>query len=262
MKLTSITSADNPMFRSWRDNLRHPAPEFLVHGQRFTREMAQRHPDSLRALILREDAELDMAGRDLFSKRFEQKITRVELSAPLFSDLDPFGVPDMIGVFATPEIPGLENRILTQSELWLATQNPTNLGACLRSAAAFGIHRIVLLAEAASPFHARTVRAAAGQVLSFEFARGPSIDQVSTLAPMTTEGLIALDLHGESLPQLVWPQHFRLLIGEEGEGVPASFPARRLHIPMSPKVESLNAAVSCGIALYAASLSRSSASGS
>jgi tRNA G18 (ribose-2'-O)-methylase SpoU len=220
--------------------------------------MAKRHPEALRALILREGAELDMAGRDLFSKRFEQKITRVELSNALFAELDPFGVPDMIGVFAAPELPELASNphALTSKELWLATQNPTNLGACLRSATAFGIQRIVLLAEAASPFHARTVRAAAGQVLNFDFFTGPSIDQLANLPPDMIDGLIALDLHGTSMQDFKWPQNFRLLIGEEGQGIPTKLAAERLHIPMSNEVESLNAAVSCGIALYASRFSR------
>ncbi|HRK08161.1 MAG TPA: RNA methyltransferase [Pseudobdellovibrionaceae bacterium] len=257
-KLIKVSSTENPMWRSWKELLRHPAQEFLVHGQRFTREMAKRHPDALRALILREGAELDMAGRDLFSKRFEQKITRVELTPALFAELDPFGVPDMIGVFAAPELSPLVSnpKGLTNRELWLATQNPTNLGACLRSATAFGIQRIVLLAEAASPFHARAVRAAAGQVLNFEFSRGPSIDELASLPPDMINDLIALDLHGVSMQDFKWPQNFRLLIGEEGQGIPAKLPAQRLHIPMSNGLESLNAAVSCGIALYASRFSR------
>lgn len=261
LKLIKVSSTDNPMWRSWKEILRHPAQEFLVHGQRFTREMAKRHPEALRALILREGADLDMAGRDLFSKRFEQKITRVELSPALFSELDPFGVPDMMGVFAAPELSRRlsdqsADQALTTRELWLATQNPTNLGACLRSATAFGIQRIILLAEAASPFHARAVRAAAGQVLNFEFIVGPSIEQLGSLPPALIDGLIALDLHGVSMQDFKWPQNFRLLIGEEGQGIPAKLPAQRLHIPMSNGLESLNAAVSCGIALYASRFSR------
>lgn len=240
------------MIKSWRETLRHPTSEFLVHGQRFTREMSQRHPGSLLALILREGASLDMAGRDLFSKRFDQKIVRAELNSALFDELDPFGVPDMIGVFSAPEIPPLGNPSLTESELWLATQNPANLGACLRSAAAFGIHKIVLLGEAASPFHSRSVRAAAGQVLEFQYSKGPGIDQLNGLGSAHSEGLIAMDLRGTPIGEFAWPKTFRLLIGEEGQGIPSSTPGQRLHIPMSSSVDSLNAAVSCGIALYAA----------
>ena len=62
--------------------------------------------------------------------------------------------------------------------------------------------------------------------------------------------ILALDMHGKNLGTFTWPRNARLLIGEEGQGVPASKAFEFLSIPMAREVESLNATVAASIALY------------
>ena len=49
--------------------------------------------------------------------------------------------------------------------------------------------------------------------------------------------------------EVKFPKNLRLLVGEEGQGVPEGIHAQQIHIPMR-KVESLNAAVAISLALY------------
>ena len=48
-----------------------------------------------------------------------------------------------------------------------------------------------------------------------------------------------------------WPADMRLILGEEGQGVPADCPATRLSVPTTGAVESLNATVAVSVALFA-----------
>jgi len=132
--------------------------------------------------------------------------------------------------------------------LFVPFQDPENVGAILRSAAAFGVAQVVLLSEAANPFHPKSVRASGGScLLRLRFLRGPSIRDLDVQqAP-----LLALSTSGSDIASFRFPATFGLLPGLEGPGLPA--PLRTpdaLQIPMQPGVESLNAAAATAIALF------------
>ena len=56
---------------------------------------------------------------------------------------------------------------------------------------------------------------------------------------------------GEDLTRFDWPADMRLILGEEGQGVPTDCPAGRLSVPTTGAVESLNATVAVSVALFA-----------
>jgi 16S rRNA (guanine527-N7)-methyltransferase len=137
--------------------------------------------------------------------------------------------------------------------LFVPFQDPENVGAVIRSAAAFGVARVVLLREAAHPFHPRSARAAGPSLFQVPLLRGPSLADLETRhAP-----LIALATDGPELAAEPFPERFGLVPGVEGPGLPAHLRGgTRRRIPIAPGVESLNAAAATAIALYAWSQSR------
>ena len=58
--------------------------------------------------------------------------------------------------------------------LFVPFQDPENVGAVIRSAAAFGVARVVLLREAAHPFHPRSSRAAGPALFQVPLQVGPA----------------------------------------------------------------------------------------
>lgn len=63
--------------------------------------------------------------------------------------------------------------------------------------------------------------------------------------------LIALSPRGKNINKYLFPSTFGLLPGLEGPGHPAGLgDISEVRIPMEPGVESLNAAMATGIALY------------
>lgn len=256
-KYPIISSASNAVFKDLLYSLEGQGEHVLVHGLKVAKDLIAKGKMRPRTLIARESLsfEKSKAAAELFQTRFPEAVTRLVLSDALFNEVDPFGVPDVIVAFERPTLPTwtvetARTQNDDQATLLVATQNPANLGACLRSAAAFGVHRVVCLKEASSPYHPRCVRGSMGHVFELDISRGPSIhDLVANSGPLSSR-LVALDINGTELKNFKWPNAPMILIGEEGQGVPESLKCARATIPMSPDVESLNAAVSAGIALY------------
>ena len=122
------------------------------------------------------------------------------------------------------------------------------MGAVIRSAAAFGVARVVLLREAAHPFHPKGARAAGPTLFHVPLLHGPSVEELQS----RDHPLIALATEGPEIGSEPFPATFGLLIGREGPGLPDHLRAGlRRRIPIAPDVESLNAATATAIALYA-----------
>ena len=129
--------------------------------------------------------------------------------------------------------------------LLIPFQDPENVGAVIRCAAAFDVQRIIVLSESANPFHPKAIRTSAGAVFSARLFEGPSLDMLSQDLPV-----IALSSSGRPLAGMRFPESFYLLTGMEGPGLPPRLQADAVAIPMAAGVESLNAAVATAIALY------------
>ncbi len=136
-------------------------------------------------------------------------------------------------------------RLGTRLHPFCSLSRPGNVGAVLRTAAAFGVTAAVLLKEAAHPFHPKAVRASAGAVFRLRLRLGPSIHDLPTTLP-----LIALSQDGRPLDKVLFPDSFGLLAGLEGLGVPEKWRKKAAAISMAPGTESLNAATAMAVALY------------
>jgi RNA methyltransferase, TrmH family len=169
----------------------------------------------------------------------------IQLPNALFKELDVLGTYYNLLVMKLPDFhQGDLNQLPQKAELILPLSDPGNLGAMIRSAVAFGVKKIWLTQEAAHPFLPKAIKASSGACFLTEFYSAPSIQEIRSPC-------IALDAGGEILEDFQWPNHFRLLVGEEGKGVPKQIPITPISIRMEPGIESLNATVAMSIALHA-----------
>lgn len=255
-----ITSRDNKLFRQWislgtsKGIERHRLA--LVSGRKIVPELLSERGGDGATLILREGNAphpnpLPAGGarennHPLPSGRRQGKgVGEVILARDLFEALDEFGTNAPLLVLPAPQI--AKHAVDEKPHgltLAVAAQDPSNLGAILRSALAFEADEVVLLAESAHPFLPRVTRASAGANFRIKLSKGASIKALD--APW-----IALDMEGEALDGAALPKDCALLLGEEGLGIPQSFAGRRLKIPIGPRAESLNVAVAAGIVLAA-----------
>jgi tRNA G18 (ribose-2'-O)-methylase SpoU len=131
-------------------------------------------------------------------------------------------------------------------------QDPGNVGAVFRVAAAFDVAGVLATDASAHPLGAKALRASAGTALLVPFARA-SVDALLAAVDASRRPLWLLDGRGDDLFALrAAPADVVLAVGSEGRGASAAVrarAARRVAIPLSARVESLNAAVAVGIAV-------------
>jgi 23S rRNA (guanosine2251-2'-O)-methyltransferase len=133
--------------------------------------------------------------------------------------------------------------------------DPRNLGAVVRSAAAFGANGVLVPERRAAGVTAGAWKASAGTLTAMPVARATNL--VRALKSYQSAGLFVagLDARGatgvDSLDASTGP--LVLVVGSEGKGLSrlvADTCDLLVNIPMSGKAESLNAGVAASIALY------------
>lgn len=135
------------------------------------------------------------------------------------------------------------------------TNNPTNLGAVARSAAALGMDALLLSPECADPLYRRAVRVSMGEVFALRYARLEAWpDGLAVLADHGFQ-VLALTPGPPAVPiaDVDLGDRVAVLLGAEGPGLSAGALARadqRVRIPMAAGVDSLNVAAAAAVAFY------------
>ena len=140
-------------------------------------------------------------------------------------------------------------------------EDPHNLGACLRSADAAGVHAVIVPKDRSAQLNATAKKVACGAAESVPLIRVTNLAR--TMRMLQEENIWIVGTAGEAdhtLYQSKMTGRLALVMGAEGEGM------RRLtrehcdeliSIPMAGSVSSLNVSVATGICLFEAVRQRS-----
>ena len=148
---------------------------------------------------------------------------------------------------------------LSETALFLVldnVQDPHNLGACLRTADATGVHGVIITKDNATGITPTVCKVASGAAETVPVYQVTNLSR--TLRWLKGEGLWIMGAAGETA-QTIYKSDFTvpmaLVVGTEGKGL------RRLtkeqcdvlvSVPMLGQVESLNLSVATGVLLYEA----------
>jgi tRNA G18 (ribose-2'-O)-methylase SpoU len=164
----------------------------------------------------------------------------------------------VVGLFPKLRVSPLDDVIATSPRILVLSQvdNPTNVGAIVRSAAAFGFTGLVLDSETSDPFARRALRVAMGTTFAMQITRVDdlrvALDALHAAGHTScslTPAPDAVDLDDVSLPN----DKVALLLGSERDGLPGNVMAAssmKVRIPMHPGVDSLNVAAAAAVACY------------
>ncbi len=133
--------------------------------------------------------------------------------------------------------------------------DPRNLGAIIRSTAAFGGHGVVVPERRAASMTASAWKTAAGAAARIPVAKAGNLTR--TLEAYKSQGLFVLGLDGDgdvSLPDIkLGAEPVVIVVGSEGKGLArlvAQTCDQIVSIPIDSATESLNAGIAGAVALY------------
>lgn len=214
----------------------------------------------------------------------ERTVTRIWATREAAAGLDlPAGVPVSfadaadLGRLVPREAPhqGIVAEVEPLSDLWLSdlmgdapearplivldqVTDPHNVGAILRSAAAFDALGLVTQDRHAPPESGALAKSASGALETVPWVR--VVNLARALDEMAEAGFWRIGLAGEadmSLSEALGPARVALVLGAEGEGMRQNTEAHcdaLARLPISDRMESLNVSNAAAIALYAARL--------
>lgn len=242
--LKKIESEHNEVFKDLRKLLTSRGikkqEKALVSGSKQVLEILNDFPERIEAWISSGERTPPPADAP-------EHLSWYQLSSPLFQSLDIFGTNAPLLVVRVGNIPIWDpsEGLPEGCSLFIPFQDPENVGAVIRSAVAFGVNRVILLAESAHPYHPKAIRASGGAVLRARLLEGPALHELPEELP-----LVSLSVEGKDISGFHFPASFGLLPGIEGPGLPEQWRQSAVGIPIRPDVESLNAATATAIALY------------
>ena len=156
------------------------------------------------------------------------------------------------GVFAIVKIPKCDGTTHDKALILDGLQDPSNLGAIIRSARAFDYNDIYMI-DTVYPYTYKVIRASMGYVFDMNLI-STTYEELLEIKKKHGMEIIVADMGGEDISNVCQKSsNYAIVIGNEGNGVSATMrdmADTTVSISMSNDVESLNASVSASIIMY------------
>ncbi|MCK4505304.1 MAG: RNA methyltransferase [Candidatus Aegiribacteria sp.] len=253
LKITGSSNNRLKISRNLRSRsyiMKHRA--FLMEGSRFVADYLRNSEPKW--IILSEEA--TPASRAVVNDVSEAGIDILEIPLKLFSEIS--DTAHSQGIIAICELPWIkENELEPEGSFLLLDRisDPGNIGTIIRSAAAFGCSSVIMGKGCCFPFLPKVTRASAGANVKVPLLY--DIDLPSLMLRNSDNcTFIGAEASGGPMEQIkASTGSIGIVIGSEAHGISEKVHERldgTVSIPMKKGVESLNAAVSASILLYAA----------
>jgi TrmH family RNA methyltransferase len=162
----------------------------------------------------------------------------------------------MLGVFEQVWKPLPAQADLAGDAVWVgleAVRDPGNLGTIVRTVDAAGASGVVLIGPCVDPYSHEAVRATMGSVFNVPLVRAGEQDGLAWVRRWRGDIVGAHLKATDDFRSVAYRPPTLLLMGSEGPGLSPELSAactRRVRIPMSGRIDSLNLAVATALMLY------------
>lgn len=200
------------------------------------------------AIKFNQEIEYIVMAEDFDASRLDCNAKTITVTNQVFEYLTDEKTPQ--GVLAVIKIPNIIVKKPSGNAIVLdGIQDPGNLGTIIRTAVASNYSDIYLI-NTVDPYSPKVVKASMSGIYSVNLYK---CDYDSLLENLDGYDLIVSDLKGVNLFEFKPNKPFAIVIGNEGNGVSEELRNKANHIltiPMSDKIESLNASVAAALMMY------------
>ncbi len=247
--MKELTSVNNPdikqisklISKKNKSNLQN----FIVEGIKPLEDMLEQNIEIVQVFTLN--------PQKIIEKIEDNKITKV--TEPILKKLSSTDSSAEIITIAKKFEPELESiKYLDTIAVLEAIKDPGNLGAIIRSAAAFNIKALILTGDCVDKYNPKVIRSAAGNYFKIAILNFSAISEVKKLFP--NHIFISTDLSKKSeieLSSLKKLKNKIIILGSEANGLAKStvdFCDYNFVLDISKNVESLNLATAASIIFY------------
>jgi RNA methyltransferase, TrmH family len=162
----------------------------------------------------------------------------------------------VLGVFKQRFAPPPEPQKIEKSATWLALEDirdPGNLGTIIRTCDAVGVSGVILIGQCCDPYSLEAIRATMGSIFSVAISKMER-DAFLALASQWPGDVVATHLDAtEDFRTVQYRSPELVVMGSEGPGLSDDVVkacTRRIKIPMSGHLDSLNLAIATALTLY------------
>lgn len=250
-----ISSAQNPIYKNLKAlaasaKVRREQNQTILEGVHLADSYLQTNAEPLNC-VMSQSAQENPEVSVLVSRCEALNVPVLLLSDQQFRTLS--SVDNGVGLLLVIEQPSVDTpAVLDQSAALLdSVQDPGNVGAILRTAAAAGLTTVYCSPQTAAIWSPKVLRAGMGAHFALTIHENVDLATVVSAATIpvyattlqATQSIYEVDLSGPA----AW------IVGNEGQGVSATLlnaNVQQVIIPQNPKVESLNVAAATAVCLF------------
>ena len=232
--------------------------EYILTGRNPIREALKNHHDLEKLLV--QKGELSGTAKEIVQKAKEQKVliqvvekTRLDAISPNHQGLIAFAsayqycsVDDILAYAAEKG----EDPFLVILD---GITDPHNLGAIIRTAECAGVHGIIIPQHRSVGLTPSAVKSSAGAVEYVRVARVGNLNRTIEELQMRNIWFYAVTMQGTDYREAEFSGGTALVIGSEEDGISRLVASKcdyTVSLPMTGRIESLNASVAAGIMMY------------
>lgn len=232
--------------------------QYILTGRNPIREALRNHHDLEKLLV--QKGELSGSAREIVQKAKEQK---VQIQVVEKSRLDAIAQNHQgLIAFASAYQYSTVEDILKSAEsknekpfiiILDGITDPHNLGAIMRTAECAGVHGIIIPQHRSVGLTPAAVKSSAGAVEYVKVARVPNLNRTIDELKKKNIWFYAVTMNGQDYRTVSFDQGTALVIGAEEDGISRLVSEKcdyAVSLPMTGKIDSLNASVAAGIMMY------------
>lgn len=218
---------------------RYELKQFIIEGEKLVSEAIQEGV-SIEKLYIEE------GKREQFKPLLNSISDALMISSSEMKSISQMETaPGILAIVKMIDFSASQNRVVLALE---GISDPGNLGTIIRTAECFGVDQIWCSADTVDQYNYKTVQASMGSIFRVPIFRGDLYKRVKA----SQSNVYVSHLKGKNVYDLNLKTPMILLIGSESHGVTeqmSELATELIKIPQQGKVESLNAAMACGILL-------------